>query len=73
MEGQYEVYKECSSDMSRDSVLSIVTRLRARRQRSRVSMLGKGSRCFSTPKRVSGSGTGPLPYSLGTEGKAVGL
>jgi len=59
--------------MGRDSVLSIVTKLRARRQRSRVSILGEGSRCFSTPKRETGSGTGLLPYSLGTEGKDLGV
>jgi hypothetical protein len=59
--------------MSRGSVVSMVTRLRARRKRNRVSILGEGSRCFSTPKLETGSGTSPLFYSLGTEGKAVAV
>jgi len=73
VEEQYEVQNGCSSDMIRDRVVSVVTKLRTGRQRSRVSILEKGSRCFSTPKCETDSGTGPLPYSSGTEGKAVGL
>ena len=73
MEAQYEVQSGCSSNMIRDRVVSVVTRLRAGRRRSRVSILRKGSKCFCTPKCETGSGTGPLPYSLGTEGKAVGV
>ena len=72
MEAQYEVQNGCSSDMIRNRVEIAVTRLRNGRQRS-VSILAKGSRCFPTRKCVTVSGTGPLPYSLGTEGKAVGV
>jgi hypothetical protein len=53
-----------------DSQESIVTRLRARKT-NRVLVLGEGSRCFRTPKCETGSGTGPLPNSVDTEGTTV--
>jgi len=73
MEAQYEVQNGCSSDIIRDRVVSVVTRLRTGTQGSRVSIFAKDSICFSTPKCETGSGTGPLPYSPGTKGKAVGV